>query len=295
MLPPSMCASAQPTDRPERGLCEFDGCRLAFALRGTGVPVLLIQGVGVGGDGWNPLIDLLAASCRCLSFDNRGFGRSNPAGRPITVPQMAADALALLDACGWPAAHVVGHSLGGLVAQHLALANPARVKSLSLLCTVARGRDATRLSPALLWRGLRSRIGPRRQRRRAFLELVAAPQELRDVDRDELAARLAPLFGHDLADQPPVVAAQLAALRAYDATPRLRELAGRPTLVLSAEHDCIAPPRFGRALAAGIPGARYVEIDGAAHGVIVLAPRTAAAPLLETIARSGESAAPRAV
>jgi pimeloyl-ACP methyl ester carboxylesterase len=86
-------------------------------------------------------------------------------------------------------------------------------------------------------------------------------------DRDALAARLAPIFGHDLADQPPIVMKQLGALRAYDATDRLARIVNTPTLVVSAVHDPIAPPRCGRALASGIAGARYVEVPDASHGV----------------------------
>lgn len=81
------------------------------------------------------------------------------------------------------------------------------------------------------------------------------------------AAQLAPIFGHDLADQPPVAMRQLRALAAHDVSSRLGELADIPTLVVSAEHDMISRPEYGRAIAAGIPGARYVEIAGAAHGV----------------------------
>jgi pimeloyl-ACP methyl ester carboxylesterase len=229
--------------------------------------VLLVQGVGVAGAGWTPQVDALAPSFRCLSFDNRGMGSSQPAGARITVEQMAEDARVLMDAQGWDSAHVVGHSLGGLVALHLALSARERVRSLALMCTFSRGRDATRPTAWMAWVGLRSRVGTRRMRRHAFLRLVLAPSELRAADRDALAERLAPLFGHDLADQPPVAMKQLAAMRAYDATPRLGELAGIPALVMSAAHDRIAPPASGRAIAAGIPGARYVEFAGAAHGL----------------------------
>jgi pimeloyl-ACP methyl ester carboxylesterase len=109
----------------------------------------------------------------------------------------------------------------------------------------------------MLLLGVRSRIGPRRARRRAFLEMVMQPAALREMDRDQLAAELAPLFGHDLADQPPIALKQLSALRAYDASDRLGRIAV-PTLVMSAAHDPIAPPRYGRALAEGIPGARFL-------------------------------------
>lgn len=246
---------------------EHRGCRLFWQLRGEGPPVLWIQGVGVHGDGWRPQVDGLAGRYRSLWFDNRGMGRSQPAAGPVRVEGMAEDALALLDAAGWESAHVVGHSLGGLVAQHLALTARGRVRSLGLLCTFCRGAVGTALTGRMLWLGLRSRVGPRRARRRAFLEIVMPPGALAGADAEAMAARLAPLFGHDLADQPPIALQQLAALRAYDSTPRLGELGGIPTLVVAAAHDPIArPAEAGRPLAAGIPGARYAELAHASHG-----------------------------
>jgi pimeloyl-ACP methyl ester carboxylesterase len=92
---------------------------------------------------------------------------------------------------------------------------------------------------------------------------------LRTQDIDKLADKLAPIFGHDLADQPSVVMKQLGAARKYDATPRLSELAGLSTLVVTATHDRIARPEYGQAIAKAIPGARYVEIPDAAHGVTI--------------------------
>lgn len=245
---------------------EHHGCSLSYSLSGKGPPVLLIQGVGVHGAGWLPQVDALAPSYECLCFDNRGIGESQPVGAPVSVEQLAGDALALLDAVEWSTAHVVGHSLGGLVALHLGLSAPERVRSLSVLCSFARGRDAAPLSPRMLWLGLRTRVGTRRMRRRGFLRLVLPRGALAGTDQDAVADRLAELFGHDLGDQPPTSAAQLRALRAYDVTPRLGELGAIPTLVVSAERDPIAPPRLGRALAAGIPGAKYREIPGASHG-----------------------------
>lgn len=261
------------------------GCRLAYRVRGSGPAVLMIQGVGVHGDGWRPQIDGLASAYTCLSFDNRGLGGSRPAGAPITVQGMAEDALAMLDAENVSAAHVVGHSLGGLVALRLALAARGRVRSLSLLCTFANGRSAAPLAPRMIWLGLRTKIGTRGMRRRAFLRLVLPPGPIADADAQ--AARLADLFGHDLADQPPAVAGQMKAMRAADATGRLGELAELPTLVVSAVHDPIAPPAAGRAIRDGIPGSRYVAFDGASHGL----PITHAGPindlLLEHFAAAG--------
>jgi pimeloyl-ACP methyl ester carboxylesterase len=251
---------------------EQEGCRLHFDLRGAGRPVLFIQGAGLHGDGWLPQVESLSDACACLTFDNRGLGRSRPLGAAVTVERLARDARAVLDAAGWSSAHVVGHSLGGLVALQLALDARERVRSLALLCTFARGRDATRLTPWMLWVGAQSRIGSRRSRRHAFLRLVLSPAEYAAVDRDECASRLAPLFGHDLADQPDVVMKQLRAMSACDVTPRLGELARLPTVVASAEFDRIAPPASGRLLADRIAGARYVEWAGAAHGIPLTEP-----------------------
>lgn len=263
------------------------GCHLAYATRGAGPPVLFVQGVGVHGDGWRPQVEALADRYECLTFDNRGMGRSQPAAVPVTVEQMADDARVLLEARGWDSAHVVGHSLGGPAALQLALAHRDRVRSLTLLCTFASGRRAAPLSRRMMWAGLRVRFGPRGVRRRAFLELVLPPAALRGADRGATAASLAPLFGHDLGDQPAVVPAQLEAMRAYDATPRLAELAGLPTLVVSAEHDPIAPPALGRALAAAVPGARFVELANASHGVPVSEPGRVNTLLVEHLATAG--------
>lgn len=243
------------------------GCRLHYEVVGAGPPVVFIQGTGVHGAGWSPQTSVLQSEFSCLSFDHRGMGQSQPPGARVTVPQLAQDTLALMDAQGWERAHIVGHSLGGLVALEVALAARSRVHSLALLCTFARGREATRLTPAMLWTGLRTRIGTRAQRRRAFLELVLPASACEDAQAERIAGELAPLFGHDLADQPPIVMAQLRAMTAYDATPRLAILGGLPTLVVSAELDRIAPPRLGRAIAAGVPGAEYQELAGAAHGM----------------------------
>ncbi len=251
----------------ERAFLEHRGCRLAYATHGDGEPVLLIQGVGVHGDGWSPQVSALAARHRCLWFDNRGTAASQPLGSaPLTVTTLAGDALALVDAQGWSRAHVIGHSLGGLIALELALAAPERVRSLSLLCTFARGAAAG-ASARMFWLGARSRVGTRRMRRHAFLEIVYPPGALAATDRDALAARLAPLFGHDLADHAPIEMKQLGAMRGHDVTHRLAELARVPTLVVSARHDPIAPPALGRAIADGIPGARFVLLEDASHGV----------------------------
>jgi len=248
-------------------LLSTDGATIAYERAGSGPPVLLIQGVGVIGRGWQPQIEGLASEYSLYTFDNRGIGGSTMDGRALSIEAMAGDALAVMDASGVARFHVVGHSMGGVIAQEVALRAPARVRSLCLMCTVVRGRDASGLTLPMIITGLRTRIGTRAMRRRAFLDLVMPPDALRSIDRAALCDRLGGLFGHDLADQPPIVMPQIRAMARYDARERLAQLAAIPTLVMSAAHDRIAPPASGRQLAAAIPGARYVEYPDAGHGL----------------------------
>jgi pimeloyl-ACP methyl ester carboxylesterase len=183
------------------------------------------------------------------------------------VETMAQDALAVLDACHEESAHVVGHSLGGLIALQLARVQPRRVRSLSLLCTFADGRAVGPLSWHLVWYGLRSKLGTRAMRRRAFLHLILPRDLLRSHSPNELAEQYGHHFARDLADTPAITSRQLQAMRRTDLTAFLGELAFIPTLVMSASEDPIAPPRLGRAIADGIPGARFLEVPAASHAL----------------------------
>jgi pimeloyl-ACP methyl ester carboxylesterase len=244
---------------------------LYYELSGHGPPVLLIQGIGVVGGCWRPQVDGLQGRFQTLLFDNRGIGKSTPCAGPISIEAMAEDARALMGAVGWESAHVVGHSMGGVIAQQLALDCPQRVRSLSLLCTFARGKDAARLTPWVLWMTLRTRIGTRRMRQRAFLEMLWSPDALQTVDTDALASRIAALIGRDLAHQPSILMKQLMALGRHDISPGLAALRDIPTLVVSAEHDHIALPRCGQMLADAIPGARFQLMRAVSHGMTIQA------------------------
>ena len=133
----------------------------------------------------------------------------------------ATDALAIVDSLSLDRFHVAGHSMGGVIAQEVALRAPERIKSLAFLCTFAKGKDGSKVTLPMLATALRMRIGTRVMRRNAFLELIMPARYLQETDRPALAARLGPLFGHDLAVQPPIVMKQLGAMSKYDAGARL--------------------------------------------------------------------------
>jgi len=262
------------------------GATLSYTRTGAGPAVLLIQGVGAIGNTWKPQIDGLADRYTVVAFDNRGIGRSRILDGRLTVEDMAGDALAIMDALGIERFHVAGHSMGGVIAQALALRVPDRVKSLAFLCTFARGQDGAKMSLPMLVTALRMRIGTRAMRRNAFLGLIMPERYLRQVDRAELAGQLHPLFGHDLAEQPPISMKQLRAMSKYDASARLGELSHIPTLVVSAAEDRIAAPANGRAIAGAIRGSKYVELSDSGHGVTIHRGEEVNAILAEHLAKA---------
>lgn len=246
--------------------------KLHYEIKGQGPRIVMIQGVGVIGRGWQPQVDFFSKSFTTLTFDNRGIGKSASCQDNLTIDEMAKDVAAIMDELGWESAHIVGHSMGGVIAQQFALNDPHRAKSLSLLCTFARGRDAARVTPRILWLGIRSRLGPKRLRRKAFLEMLIPPKELKSLNSDNLANQFAPLIGRDLAESPPILMKQLQALGRHDCSARLSELGRIPTLVLSSEHDPIALPEYGQQLASAIPHSKFEVLPGVSHGVTLHRP-----------------------
>jgi len=244
-----------------------------YELAGTaGPPVLLVQGIGVTGEAWRRQVEVLSQTCRTLAFDNRGIGRSLPCAGLISINAMAEDAFALMDAVGWESAHVVGHSMGGLIGQQMAIDAPGRVRSLACVCSFSRGKDAARLTLPVLWMGIRTRLGTRKMRRNAFLNILYSADRLRRSDLPNLAAETSSLIGRDLADSPPILMKQLQACARHHLRLRLGELASIPTLVVSAEFDVIARPEYGKDLAAAIPGAEFALHAGVAHGNLLEQP-----------------------
>jgi len=115
---------------------DVNGLPMGYELTGSGDPVVLVAGTGYAGATWSPrLVEPLAERHAVLTFDHRGTGVTPPTAERFSTRLFATDAIALMDALGLPAAHVVGHSMGGRVAQWMALDRPERVRSLVLAAT----------------------------------------------------------------------------------------------------------------------------------------------------------------
>ena len=265
---------------------QVPGGTLAVECRGSGEPVLMIQGVGVAGCAWRPQVEALVGQHACVTYDSRGVGASSASLAGLSIERLAEDALAILDALSIPRAHVVGHSMGGVIAQQLALDAPGRVRSLALLCTFSRGREAMAPRWAMVRWGLPSVLGTARSRSRAMAHLVASPAEIAARGMDDVIATISGAFGRPLARPPRASRPQLRALARHDVGNRLAALAGIPTLVVSGQDDLIAPPVYGRRLTAAIGTARFVEVPHSSHACTILAPGIINDALREHLARS---------
>ena len=249
------------------------GASLGVIREGTGPAILFIQGVGVAAQAWRPQLAALVGDYQCIAFDNRGVGRSRGDAGPTSIEALAADAVAVLDWAGVERAHVVGHSMGGVIAQQLALDHPARVRSLALVCTFSRGREAVRLRWDMLRRGLPTMIGPTTFRARAMARLIASPRDIDALGADGVARIVGDAFGRPLARRPAVAMHQLRALARHDAHQHLATLQGIPSLVLSGDDDIIAPARYGRTLATAIGAVRFSVVPEAGHALPILQPQ----------------------
>jgi pimeloyl-ACP methyl ester carboxylesterase len=253
-------------------------------------PQTLLMIIGLAGSGamWFRVLPHIARRHRAIVFDNRGTGSSSPVRRPLTMAGMVGDALAVLDAAEVETAHVMGASMGGMIAQHLALEHRDRMRSLVLACTTAGGRREPpnlRLTAAALLRPL---VGSSR----TFA--LVAPALYAPRTRTEAGERLSEDMRIRAADRvgglTPLM--QAAAIASHDTRSRLHELDGLPTLVLHGLDDRLVSPERGRELAGAIPGARLVEIPGAGHLLATDAEQAVASAVLDHLER--HAAAPAA-
>jgi pimeloyl-ACP methyl ester carboxylesterase len=231
---------------------------LAYELLGNGPPLLLIQGLGYGGRGWGPVLEPLAEEFTVAAFDNRGFGASGAPPGPYSVEELADDAQAVLDAAGFERAHVVGASLGGMIAQELALAHPGRIDKLVLACTTPGGANAYPMPAQTVSLMLAAPTMPPDEALRRFVE-----NALGDGRSDELVERI---VAYRIANPPDLGGwqAQAAAGATHDALDRIGSILA-PTLIVHGTEDAVVDPRNADLLAERIPGARVELLRGCGH------------------------------
>jgi 3-oxoadipate enol-lactonase len=245
-----------------------DGVRIAYDVWGQrdGTPVLLIQGLGMNARGWALQRGAFGRHHRCIAIDNRGTGHSDVPPGPYDLVRMAGDAVEVLDGAGIERAHIVGASMGGVIAQILGVLHPDRVQSLALACTACRhhtwrrellaewGELVTKNGmQALTDDGMRWLIGPRLQRRFGVFVNVLARVLVQT--------------------KPAAFAAQVDAILAMpdDMRNELHTITA-PTLVITGSQDTLTPLGDAEELAELISGSRLYVLRGAAHGLMAEAP-----------------------
>ena len=234
-------------------------------------PLLLIHGFACGADDWGSLARAIATKSNreVLSFDNRGVGGSSSPSGPYTVDLMAQDALQVLDSANVARAHVLGISLGGMIAQTLALAAPERVHGLVLGCTTHGGREAPApagdfVSLAMRWAGDDSCPPNENVAVDDFLSWMLPAEAAATPSGAQLVEHLKQFFR-----QTPRTAVglqgQLAAMGRFNSTEKLVALGRHPTLVIAGDADAVVPAANSESLHRRIPGAELVMRPGAGH------------------------------
>jgi 3-oxoadipate enol-lactonase len=230
--------------------------RIAWEERGDGAPLLLIQGLGYGRWSWEPLVPGLAERYRVLWFDNRGIGDSDKPDGPYTARLMAEDARQVLDEAGVERAHVLGASLGGMIAQELAAGTPERVDKLVLCCTTPGGA-ATVPMPEVTVRlfAEAATLAPEVALRRFVENALAA---------DASAELIQELYERRVANPPDPAGwqAQAAAGLTFEG---VDGAITAPTLIVTGTEDNVVDPHNSDVLAERIPGAEVQRIDGTGH------------------------------
>jgi pimeloyl-ACP methyl ester carboxylesterase len=235
---------------------------LAYERSGSGPPLLLIMGLAGTALHWGePFLERLRRDFEVIVYDHHGVGASTRLEGPISTVEMARDAAGLLGALEIGSAHVVGISMGGMIAQELALAHPERVRTLVLGCTYPGGEGSALTSPEVSNRiAVARRSGDRERATRMTWEANVSAAFVDDPDA--YAEYMA--ISRRRAVAVPVIVAQLKAISAHDTSARLHELT-LPTLVIHGTEDEIIPVQNGRLVASYIPGARLEIFEGVGH------------------------------
>jgi pimeloyl-ACP methyl ester carboxylesterase len=238
------------------------GTELHYERTGAGEPLLLIQGMSANHKAWGRTFSsLLERDFEVVAFDNRGMGLSSPVAEAFSIAEMAADTAELLEALEIESAHVLGISMGGMIAQELALAHPGKLRSLTIGCSYCGGEGSQLMDPAD-FQGLVEAMGSGDQDRvfRAMYELNLSPgfraEESRYADFTAMAKALpAPRE---------TIGLQVQAIVAHDTHDRLADVAAS-TLVVHGTADRVLGYPNGPLIASLIPGARLETYEDVGH------------------------------
>ncbi len=242
---------------------KVNDANLYYEMLGDGFPLLMIQGLSENVYWWDrPMIEELAKHFKTVIFDNRGVGRSDNLDGDVSVDLMAADALGLMDALNINQAHILGHSLGGMIAQDIALKFPERVKKL-VLCSTSCGGSKAEL-PSIETQRLLAKFSRKKHTRDLVEEGMhhIFTKEFMDQNSEFMKKKVDDIL--IIPTGPTTFKAQMGAWMRYNSCRKLKGL-NVPTLIIHGKEDILVPPRNGAILAERIPSAEIVYFSGNAH------------------------------
>ncbi|PWT91571.1 MAG: alpha/beta hydrolase [Proteobacteria bacterium] len=259
---------------------QANGIHFYYEVHGSGEPLLLIAGFACDHSIWSEVEPSLASKYRVISFDNRGVGQSSASDGPYSIRQMAEDAVSILDEIGVSQAHVAGHSMGGQIAQELALAHPNRVRSLILLSSCAKS-DERGKAVIEMFGELPGMVDVRTSARlimpwlytNAFYSKPGAVEQLVNWLVESPFPPTAQGMYH-----------QSRAITASDTAARLGAIRC-PTLILVGREDVLLPFPFSEQLAKGIPTADILVLEGTGHGLLIETPEAVCKAMLDFLSK----------
>jgi pimeloyl-ACP methyl ester carboxylesterase len=247
-----------------------NGLELYYADVGRGEPVVFLNGLAGDHLYWNGQLRAFAGRFRCLALDNRDAGQSDYSRAAYTIADLADDVAALLAALDLSPAYIVGLSLGGMIAQELALRHPKRVRGLCLSGTLARADDWFRTT-LVTYGHIRRQVADTPAFFEALLPWLVSHRFFESATKVEWLRAL--LRTGPYPQRIDGFFRQFAAMERYDALERLGQLRC-PVLVVVGEDDLIVPPRYSREIAARLPQARLELLGGVGHAPPIEDPRT---------------------
>ena len=238
------------------------GAELYWERSWRGEPLLLIQGLSGTHLAWGePFLSRLEPDFDCVVFDNRGIGNSAEVSEPFTIADLADDALTVMDAAGIETAHVLGISMGGMIAQQVALAAPQRLRTLTLGCTYPGGPGSSLIAPEDAGPLLEAfGSGDLDRVLKAMYEINLSPDFRADPANYEAFTAMASA----LPARQSTVQLQIQAVGGHDTQARLAEIEA-PTLVIHGTEDRMIPVANGELIASLIPGAKLEIFEGVGH------------------------------
>lgn len=239
--------------------------RLSYRVFGDrGAPVLFVMGFGMPGGVWGPQVNELQRDHRCCHYDHLGVRESERGAAFPSMQSMAGDALRIMDDLSWDRAHVVGVSMGGMIAQRLALSAPERCRTLTLIATHGGARAASLPTPEGTWLFLQGLFGGRGARMRSLPRLLYPAEYLKQIDRKVFDAHMGERLGKPAALR--TVVGQLSAVWRHRTEAELPKI-DMPTLLVRPGKDILIRPGQTDRIAARMPRAQVLRFEDAGHGV----------------------------